>query len=103
MTPEMTRCSSVSLRQSTDAIDAVAANFAQLLDTFAIPHAIMGGFAVRLYGLPRATFDVDFVAIVDRDQLGDVYAVVEQQGFVVPDVQKTAWVESVHGYPDVRF
>jgi predicted nucleotidyltransferase len=86
-----------------EAIDAVARRFVGLLDESAIPYAIMGGFAVRLYGLPRATFDVDFVAILDRERLFDLYSASEQLGFGVPDAQKTGWIESVHGYPVVRF
>ena len=34
-------------------------DFATLFDRLQIPYVIMGGWAVRLYGLPRPTYDID--------------------------------------------
>ena len=34
--------------------------FGRLFDRLGIPYAIMGGWAVRVYALPRPTYDVDF-------------------------------------------
>ena len=42
-------------------------DFVQLLETLKVPYAIMGGFAVRVYGIPRGTQDVG-VTIVCRDE-----------------------------------
>ena len=34
----------------------------------------MGGWAVRVYALPRPTYDIDFTIILDRDRLPALYA-----------------------------
>ena len=43
-------------------LDEVASEIVGLLERLGIPYALMGGFAVRLYAVPRPTFDVDFKA-----------------------------------------
>ena len=35
--------------------------FVQLFDEMGIPYVVMGGIAVRVYGIPRPTHDVDHV------------------------------------------
>jgi hypothetical protein len=42
-------------------LTAVIHELIGLFDRFRLPYAIMGGIAVRAHGLPRPTFDVDFV------------------------------------------
>jgi len=44
-----------------------------------VPYAIMGGIAVRAHGLPRPTFDVDFVVAMPRDLL-DIKDILFVQG-----------------------
>jgi hypothetical protein len=36
-------------------------DFVQLFDGLHLPYAVMGGIAVRVYGIPRPTYDVDCV------------------------------------------
>ena len=40
-----------------------------LLEAEQIPYVVMGGLAVRVYGIPRATYDVDFTITLAREQL----------------------------------
>ena len=42
---------------------------AALFDRLQVPYAIMGGWAVRMYGLPRPTYDVDFTVAIERERL----------------------------------
>ena len=42
-----------------------------LFERLGIPYAVMGGLAVRIYGIPRPTFDVDFTVALERDRLPD--------------------------------
>ena len=42
---------------------------AALFDRLRVPYAIMGGWAVRMYGLPRPTYDVDFTVAIERERL----------------------------------
>ena len=43
----------------TDLTDALS-QIVELLDGMQVPYVVMGGIAVRVYGIPRPTHDVDF-------------------------------------------
>jgi hypothetical protein len=77
--------------------------FAELFDGMAVPYAVMGGLAVRAYGIPRATYDVDFTAAVPRNRLPDLYAAVADLGYTVPEPYSAGWVDAVAGMPLVKF
>ena len=77
--------------------------FARLFDDLEIPYAIMGGWAVRIYALPRPTYDIDFTIALDRDRLAHLYTAAEQAGFTVPDQYRGGWVDSVADMPLVKF
>lgn len=40
-------------------LDRALRDIAAELDRMSVPYAVMGGLAVRVYGIPRATYDVD--------------------------------------------
>ena len=42
-------------------------DFVRLLESLKLPYAIMGGFAVRVYGIPRSTQDIDITVLTDDD------------------------------------
>jgi hypothetical protein len=76
---------------------------AELFERLAIPYVVMGGLAVRVYGIPRATYDIDFTAAVPRDRLPDLYAAVTGLGYTVPEPYTAGWVDEVGGMPLVKF
>jgi hypothetical protein len=76
---------------------------AELFERMAIHYAVMGGLAVRVYGIPRATYDIDFTAAVPRDRLPDLYAAVTALGYTVPEPYTSGWVDEVGGMPLVKF
>lgn len=78
-------------------------DFATLFDRLQIPYAIMGGWAVRLYGLPRPTYDIDFTITLDRESLPRLYQEAEELGFTVPDQFLAGWVDCVAEMPLVKF
>jgi hypothetical protein len=80
-------------------LTAVIHELIGLFDRFQLPYAIMGGIAVRAHGLPRPTFDVDFVLAVSRERLGDLFAAIEEAGYTVPDHYRGGWIDSVSGMP----
>ena len=41
-------------------------DFVSLFDRLGLPYAVMGGLAVRVYGIPRPTYDVDFTVAIAR-------------------------------------
>jgi hypothetical protein len=80
-------------------LTAVIHELVDLFDRLQLPYAIMGGIAVRAHGLPRPTFDVDFVLAVPRDRLADVFTSIEHLGYTVPDQYRGGWIDSVGGMP----
>lgn len=75
----------------------------QAFDRLAIPYAVMGGMAVRVYGIPRATYDIDFTAAIGLDRLGELFAAVLGLGYTVPEQYESGWVDRVAGMPLVKF
>lgn len=43
--------------------------------------AFTGGIAVGIYGIPRTTYDVDGVILVERENLQDFLLILSKQGF----------------------
>lgn len=75
----------------------------QLLDGSGIPYAVMGGLAVRVYGIPRPTYDIDFTVAVPRDRLLSLYSALTDLGYTIPDEYRSGWVHSVAGLPLIKF
>lgn len=74
----------------------------KLFEQFGAPYVVMGGIAVRVYGIPRPTHDVDFTAAIDRDRLGEFYEAVRDAGYTVPEQYESGWVDEVAGMPLVK-
>lgn len=62
-----------------------------------------GGLAVRVYGIPRATYDVDFTAAIPRERLSAIYAAAADHGYTVADAYLSGWIDQVAGMPLVKF
>lgn len=80
-------------------LTAVIHDLVGLFDRLRLPYAIMGGIAVRAHGLPRPTFDVDFVLAVPRERLADLFTALKEAGYTVSDHYHGGWVDSVGGMP----
>ena len=74
-----------------------------LFDRLQVPYAIMGGWAVRMYGLPRPTPDVDFTIAIERKRLPELYDTATDVGFTVPEQFVAGGVDTVAGMPLVKF
>ena len=77
-------------------------DFVLLFEGMDIPYAVMGGIAVRIYGIPRPTHDIDFTLALDRNRLPDLYEAVRALGYTVPEQYASGWVDNVAGLPLVR-
>jgi hypothetical protein len=47
-----------------------------------IPYAIVGGATLPLLGMPRSTFDVDVIAMLDEKDVGDFVEYIKSKGFL---------------------
>ncbi len=73
-----------------------------LFERLRLPYAVMGGIAVRVYGIPRPTHDIDFTVAIDRQRLPDLYQSVRDLGYTVPEQYAAGWVDHVAGMPLVK-
>ncbi len=85
----------------TDLTDALR-NIVLLFERLGTPYAVMGGIAVRLYGIPRPTHDIDFTAAIDQDRLPEFYDAVRELGYTVPEQYAKGWIDRVAGMPVVK-
>lgn len=77
-------------------------DFVSIFDRLQIPYVVMGGLAVRTYGIPRATYDVDFTIALERAKLPDFLRQAEDFGYTVPDAYQSGWVDQVGGLSVVK-
>ena len=71
----------------------------ELLDKLSIPYAVMGGIAVRAYGVPRPTYDVDLTIVVDRARLPEMFMRLREIGYAIPEPYERGWVDELKGLP----
>ena len=76
--------------------------FIKVFEALQIPYAIMGGFAVRVYAIPRPTYDVDFTIAIDRQRLPELYDALEAEGFTVAEEFRRGWIDSIAGMPLIK-
>jgi hypothetical protein len=77
-------------------------DFVQVLESLELPYAIMGGFAVRVYGIPRSTQDVDVIVLCGDETLQSLFQLLEDRGYAVDEVYKHGWKDAVAGMPLVK-
>ncbi len=86
----------------TDLSDVIE-NIARLFESLNVQYAIMGGIAVRAYGIPRATYDVDFTAAVEEKNLPGLFEGVQALGYTVPDPYLAGWRDEIGGMKLLKF
>ena len=67
----------------------------ELLDKYSIPYGVMGGMAVRAYGVPRPTYDLDVIIDVERQRLPELFAHLPAIDYSIPEIYETGWVDEV--------
>ena len=50
-------------------VDEVLLEMYRICESYGLSYAILGGLAVRVHGIPRPTYDVDFELTVNDRQL----------------------------------
>ncbi len=69
----------------------------ELLDRLSIPYAVMGGIAVRAYGVPRPTYDIDVTIGAERDRLPALFEHLREIDYAIPEPYETGWVDDLKG------
>jgi hypothetical protein len=84
-----------------DVVDTLH-DFMEVLGTLKLPYALMGGFAVRVYALPRNTEDIDITVVCTDEMLQEIFRLVEVRGYEVDEVYKRGWKDRVAEMPVVK-
>jgi predicted nucleotidyltransferase len=77
-------------------------DFVAVFDRLELPYVVMGGIAVRFYGIPRATYDVDFTVAIQQNRLPELYQCVRDLGYTIPEPYENGWIDHVAGMPLVK-
>ncbi len=83
-------------------VEQLLRDFVRLCESSDIPYAIVGGWAVRAYGIPRPTYDVDVTISIEREDLSNFFDSIDALGYDVDDVYRNGWTGSVAGMPLVK-
>ncbi len=73
-----------------------------VLNRLGIPYVIMGGFAVRTWGVPRPTYDADLAISVDESRMQLLLRSLEEAGFEVPEEYTKGFLDIVAGMEKAR-
>jgi hypothetical protein len=84
-------------------VEAALFDFVHIFDEMNLDYAVLGGLAVRAYGVPRATYDVDVGVAIPDGRLAEFYDRVEDAGYTVPDSYRSGWVDRIADMPLVKF
>jgi len=65
----------------------------QLLNSKRIEYLVIGGYAVALYGYPRATGDMDIWIAVSKDNARKTVEVLKEFGFDMPELKEELFLK----------
>ena len=65
----------------------------QLLNSKRIEYLVVGGYAVALYGYPRATGDIDIWVAVSKENAPKIIEALKEFGFDVPELKEELFLE----------
>jgi len=67
--------------------------FLQLLNSKKIEYLVVGGYAVALYGYPRATGDMDIWIDISKDNAHKTVEALKEFGFDTPELKEELFLE----------
>lgn len=83
-------------------VRGVALALCTMLEREGTPYALMGGIAVPIWGIPRATYDVDVTLSVDEVGLARFLLAAKAAGFEVDAPFETGFRDRVSGMEKLR-
>jgi len=66
-------------------------DFIRLLSEYKVRYLLVGGWAVGIYGIPRATKDIDFFIAIDDKNINNLMKALQKFG--IPAVEKDVFQE----------
>lgn len=86
----------------TKTVEQVLGDMVQICQRMGLGYAVMGGLAVRVHGIPRPTFDVDFQLTIPYEAWDQFFSLAEDFGYEVSEVFRQGWRDTVGGMPLVK-
>ena len=80
-----------------DDVRGVVLRLIELLEDRGIEYMVMGGIAVPIWGIPRATYDVDITLSVDEAGMVAFLDAVKAAGFTVDESFQKGFRDVLHG------
>ena len=71
----------------------VLADLVQSFDMLHVEYMVMGGIAVRFWGVPRPTFDLDFTLALTHEQVPPVLRGLEDRGYTIPEYHQEGFLD----------
>lgn len=65
----------------------------ELLNSKEIEYLVIGGYAVALYGYPRATGDMDIWVAISKDNARKIVEALKEFGFDTPQLKESIFLE----------
>jgi phage replication-related protein YjqB (UPF0714/DUF867 family) len=65
----------------------------QLLNSRKVEYLVVGGYAVALYGYPRATGDIDIWIALSKENAQKIVEALKEFGFDVPELKEELFLE----------
>ena len=62
-----------------------------------VDYMVMGGIAVRFWGIPRPTYDLDFTLAVEEDAIPQLCQRLREEGFSVLTAHEEGFVDRLEG------
>ena len=78
-------------------LQALLAEVVDFLERRRIGYMIMGGVAVRFWGIPRPTFDLDFTLSLENGQFPNLGADLQAAGFTLPEIHAKGFLDELAG------
>ena len=70
-------------------------DFIQFLNEHSVKYLLVGGWAVGVYGNPRATKDIDFLVAIDNDNINNLQKALYKFGVPTFDIKILAEIGNV--------
>jgi hypothetical protein len=83
-------------------VRGVATLLGEMLAREGIPYAFMGGMVVPIWGIPRATYDVDVTLQADATTVERFLRAAKAQGFTIEPPFETGFRDQLHGMDKLR-
>lgn len=83
-------------------VEEVLLDIVDLCDELQLEYVILGGIAVRVHGIPRPTYDVDFQMSADESLLDRFFDQAEARSYEISSIYRTGWRDEVGAMPLVK-